>query len=58
MEKYNISKSDQLWMKKILSSGTMKDKISGLSIYIQDNPKTTLDFVQNLLDYVKKKKIN
>ena len=41
-------------MKKILSSGTMKDKISGLSIYIQDNPTTTLDFVQNLFDYVQK----
>lgn len=39
-------------MKKILSSGTLKDKISALCIYIRDNPKSTLESVENMLDYV------
>lgn len=33
-------------------SGTLKDKISALSLYIRDNPKTTLVSLENLLNLV------
>jgi hypothetical protein len=36
-------------MKRILKSGTYKDKISALSIYIRDNPKFSLKTLDNLL---------
>jgi len=32
--KYNMSKQDKEWMKRIIRSGTFKDKVSALSIYI------------------------
>lgn len=36
-----------------MTSGTLKDKISALSIYTRDNPKYTLTTVENLLKLVK-----
>lgn len=39
-------------MKKIMLEGTLKDKISALSIYIKDNPKYTLISIENLLKIV------
>ena len=48
LAKYNLSKKDKEWMKRIMRSGTFKDKISALSIYIQDNPEFTLTTLQNL----------
>jgi len=42
LAKYNLSKQDKEWMKRIMRSGTFKDKISALSIYIQDNPDFTI----------------
>ena len=32
-----------------MTSGTLKDKISALSIFTRDNPKYTLTTVENLL---------
>lgn len=40
-------------MKKIMTEGTLKDKISALSIYIKDNPKTTLPAIENLMRFVR-----
>ena len=42
VKKYNMSHSDKQWMKKIMSGGTFKDKVSALSIYIQETPIYTL----------------
>lgn len=39
-------------MKKIMSEGTLKDKISALSIYIRDNPKSTLAAIENMMRFV------
>jgi ribosome biogenesis protein MAK21 len=36
-------------MSRILSSGTFKDKISALSIYIRDNPRYSLKTMENLV---------
>jgi ribosome biogenesis protein MAK21 len=36
-------------MSRILSSGTFKDKISALSIYIRDNPRYSMKTVENLV---------
>jgi len=46
---YEISRSDELWIKKIMDSGTFKDKVSALSIYIRDNPKFSLKTLENLI---------
>ncbi len=39
-------------MKKLMTGGTLKDKISALSIYIRDNPKHTLPSLENLFSLV------
>lgn len=39
-------------MKKMLSKGTYKDKISTLCIYARDNAKYSLKTVENLLEMV------
>ena len=36
-------------MKRILKTGTYKDKVSALSIYIRDNPKYSLKTIDSLL---------
>lgn len=35
-----------------MSDGTLKDKISAISIYIRDNPKSTLPAIENLMTFV------
>jgi len=42
-------------MKKIMTEGTLKDKISALSIYIRDNPKATLQAIENMMKFVRTK---
>ena len=37
-------------MKRIMKSGTFKDKVSALSIYIQDNPRYSLKTLESLVD--------
>jgi len=36
-------------MKKIMDSGTFKDKVSALCIYIRDNSKFSIKTVENLI---------
>lgn len=45
-------KQDESWMKKMLSKGTYKDRISTLCIYARDNAKYSLKTVENLLEMV------
>lgn len=47
-----MQKHDESWMKKMLSKGTYKDKISTLCIYARDNTKYSLKTVENLLEMV------
>jgi predicted secreted protein len=35
-----------------MNSGTLRDKINALSIYIRDNPNSTIASVENLLNMV------
>ncbi|EGR27397.1 hypothetical protein IMG5_196670 [Ichthyophthirius multifiliis] len=55
LEKYRLGKSDEQWMRKIMTEGTLKDKISALQIYIRDNPKTTIPAIQNLIKFAETK---
>lgn len=36
-----------------MTEGTLKDKISALSIYIRDNPKATLQAIENMMRFVR-----
>jgi hypothetical protein len=42
-------------MKRIMKSGTFKDKVSALSIYIQDNPRHTLKTLTNMIEMCSQK---
>lgn len=42
-------------MKRIMKSGTFKDKVSALSIYIQDNPRHTLKTLENMVEMCSQK---
>ena len=53
LQKYKLAKADEAWMKKIMTEGTLKDKISALSIYIRDNPKATLQAIENMMRFVR-----
>ncbi|EAS06945.2 CBF/Mak21 family protein (macronuclear) [Tetrahymena thermophila SB210] len=55
LQKYKLAKADEAWMKKIMTDGTLKDKISAISIYIRDNPKTTLPAIENLMTFANTK---
>ena len=50
-----MTKEDEQWMKKIMNTGTFKDRVSAIQIYVKDNPKHTLPSLENLLNLTKEK---
>ncbi|KRX05960.1 hypothetical protein PPERSA_01038 [Pseudocohnilembus persalinus] len=55
LQKYKLAKKDEQWLKKIMTEGTMKDKISAIQIYVRDNPTYTLTSLENLLSICESK---
>jgi hypothetical protein len=39
-------------MKKIMTEGTLQDRLSAIAIYVRDNPKYTLQSLENLMGMV------
>jgi len=55
MKKMELSRNDKEWMKRMMRSGTFRDKVSALSIYIQENPKYTISTMKKMLEMSEKK---
>ena len=46
---------DVLWLKTVLSSGTLSDKVAALTLLIQESPLHTLTYLDSLLAMAAKK---
>ena len=54
--KKNAQKGASLgWMKTVVSTGTLADRMAAMTVLIQDAPVHSLQFVENLVSLVKKK---
>ncbi|XP_068087919.1 CCAAT/enhancer-binding protein zeta [Hyperolius riggenbachi] len=43
------------WMKTVVSTGTLADRMAAMTVLIQDTPVHTLHFVENLINLIRKK---
>ncbi|KAM5164901.1 CCAAT/enhancer-binding protein zeta [Mantella aurantiaca] len=43
------------WMKTVVSTGTLADRMAAMTVLIQDAPVHTLHFVENLINLIRKK---
>ncbi|KAJ8356113.1 hypothetical protein SKAU_G00189070 [Synaphobranchus kaupii] len=54
--KKNVQKgANSGWMKTVVSTGTLADRMAAMTLLIQDAPVHSLQFVENLVSLVKKK---
>ncbi|XP_056873187.1 CCAAT/enhancer-binding protein zeta isoform X3 [Takifugu flavidus] len=54
--KKNLQKgANSNWMKTVVSSGTLADRMAAMTVLIQDAPLHTLEYVENLVSMVKKR---
>ncbi|GAA6231719.1 CCAAT/enhancer-binding protein zeta [Lates japonicus] len=54
--KKNLQKgANSTWMKTVVSSGVLADRMAAMTVLIQDAPVHTLEHVENLVSMVKKK---
>lgn len=54
--KKNLQKgANSNWMKTVVSSGTLADRMAAMTVLIQDAPVHTLEHVENLVSMVKKR---
>ncbi|XP_069787062.1 CCAAT/enhancer-binding protein zeta [Narcine bancroftii] len=52
----NIQKgANSAWMKTVVTSGTLADRMAAVTVLIQDSPVHTLHFVEMLVNQIKKK---
>ena len=54
-EKENTKKSDVGWMKTVLTSGTLADKMAALTVLVQESPLHGLQHIDTLIGMAKKK---
>ena len=54
-ERESTKRSDVRWMKTVLSSGTLADKIAALTVLIQESPAHNLSHLDTLIAMAKKK---
>ncbi|NWI19309.1 CEBPZ protein, partial [Crypturellus soui] len=47
--------SSSAWMKTVVSSGTLADRLAAMTLLIQDSAVHSLQFVENLVNLIKKK---
>eukprot|EP00079_Xenopus_tropicalis_P025088 XP_012818209.1 PREDICTED: CCAAT/enhancer-binding protein zeta isoform X1 [Xenopus tropicalis] len=47
--------ANSAWMKTVVSTGTLGDRMAAMTVLIQDAPVHTLQFVENLVNLVRKK---
>ncbi|XP_075718425.1 CCAAT/enhancer-binding protein zeta [Rhinoderma darwinii] len=47
--------ANTVWMKTVVSTGTLADRMAAMTVLIQDAPVHTLQFVENLVNLVRKK---
>ncbi|XP_078085710.1 CCAAT/enhancer-binding protein zeta [Mustelus asterias] len=54
--KKNIQKgANSKWMKTVVTTGTLADRMAAMTLMIQDAPVHTLDFAEGLINQIKKK---
>lgn len=54
--KKNLQKgANSNWMKTVVSSGTLADRMAAMTVLIQDAPLHTVEYVENLVSMVKKR---
>uniref|UniRef100_A0A674AMI9 CCAAT/enhancer-binding protein zeta n=1 Tax=Salmo trutta TaxID=8032 RepID=A0A674AMI9_SALTR len=54
--KKNMQKgANSAWMKNVVSSGTLADRMAAMTVLIQDAPVQSIEHVENLVSMVKKK---
>ena len=54
-ERESSKKSDVGWIKTVLSSGTLGDKIAALTLLVQESPIQNLSSLESLINMSKKK---
>lgn len=54
-EKENAKKSTMGWMKTVLSSGAVGDKMAALTVLVQESPFHGLQHIETLIGMAKKK---
>ncbi|KAM4043286.1 CCAAT/enhancer-binding protein zeta isoform 1-T2 [Anomaloglossus baeobatrachus] len=47
--------ANTVWMKTVVTTGTLADRMAAMTVLIQDAPVQTLQFVENLVNLVRKK---
>ncbi|XP_053314606.1 CCAAT/enhancer-binding protein zeta [Spea bombifrons] len=47
--------ANSAWMKTVVSTGTLTDRMAAMTVLLQDAPVHTLQFVENLVNLLKKK---
>ncbi|XP_053566993.1 CCAAT/enhancer-binding protein zeta [Bombina bombina] len=46
--------ANSAWMKTVVSTGTLGDRMAAMTVYIQDAPVHTLQFIENLINLIRK----
>ena len=54
-EKENTKRSDVGWMKTVLTSGTLADKVAALTVLVQESPLHSLQHLDTMINMAKKK---
>ena len=54
-ERENTKKSDVRWMKTVLTSGTLADKVAALTVLIQESPLHNLSHIETMISMSRKK---
>lgn len=49
------NKKDLQWLKTVLSSGTLSDKMAGLTLVVQESPIHTLSTIDHFINMASKK---
>nr|XP_060609940.1 CCAAT/enhancer-binding protein zeta isoform X2 [Anolis sagrei ordinatus] len=53
--KTNLQKGSSAWMKTVVSSGTLADRMAAMTLLIQDAAVHSLQFIETLVNLIKKK---
>ena len=48
----NEKSSDKQWLKTVLKSGTLTDKMSAYSVFLQENPVANLSSLEQLINMI------
>lgn len=55
LERENTKKSETRWIKTVLTTGTLTDKVAALTLLVQESPVHNLQNLESLLNMCRKK---